>query len=205
MSTVAKHDHLILRTLAERPEWLPSKVLARLDGYPDPSSCWLWTGSRTGGGYGYIRLPVSVAPAGHACVSVHRSVFIAVRGPVPDGCVLDHDGPDGCSNRACGNPFHVQPVTKAHNSAVTGSSPSALNAAKTECVHGHPLTGDNLYSTPNGRYCRTCFAKNSARRNAVIKEARIALGMTYTEYKSAHGMSAKVAESLLAHTTGGQQ
>ena len=38
-----------------------------------------------------------------------------------------------------------------------GIGPSAVNARRTECTNGHPLEGENLYLTPDGRRkCREC-------------------------------------------------
>jgi hypothetical protein len=46
----------------------------------------------------------------------------------------------------------------------------AHNAVKTECKHGHSLTGANLYRTPDGRrQCRTCRRN---RERADTKRAR---------------------------------
>ena len=37
----------------------------------------------------------------------------------------------------------------------------ARNLAKTHCPYGHPYSGENLYTAPNGyRQCRTCRRRN---------------------------------------------
>lgn len=40
-----------------------------------------------------------------------------------------------------------------------------INARKTHCIQGHPLSGDNLYLTDRQRACRLC------RRDAVRRYA----------------------------------
>jgi hypothetical protein len=69
--------------------------------------CWLWTGARLRGGYGTINA------GGHAATSLlaHRVAYELVRGPIPDGLQIDHL----CRNRACVNPYHMEPVSQAEN------------------------------------------------------------------------------------------
>lgn len=72
--------------------------------------------------------------------------------------VLEHHwGPDeyglkGCHNSECHNPLHVRIVTQGEN-ALSGNSPSAINARKTHCNNNHPL-----HVLPDGR--RTCGRAN---------------------------------------------
>ena len=48
-------------------------------------------------------------------------------------------------------------VTQRVNNLRSPRNPAALNAAKTHCVHQHPLTPDNLYISREGyRQCREC-------------------------------------------------
>jgi hypothetical protein len=42
---------------------------------------------------------------------VHRVLYEALIGPVPDGLVLDHE----CCHRGCVNPYHLEPVTVKEN------------------------------------------------------------------------------------------
>lgn len=111
-------------------------------------SCWLWTGSRTGFGYGnFYAVPGSPVPA-------HRMAYELMIGPIPPGLQLDHL----CRVRACVNPDHLEPVTKDENNR-RGFSPTAQNARKTHCSHGHEFTPENTYTPPKRpthRYCREC-------------------------------------------------
>jgi hypothetical protein len=38
-----------------------------------------------------------------------------LRGPIPEGKVLDHKKSSGCRHRDCGNPDHLEPVTVKEN------------------------------------------------------------------------------------------
>ena len=118
--------------------------------------CWRWTACTNGNGYGVLR--------GHAgMVSAHRFAYELIVGPIPEGLSIDHL----CRNRGCVNPDHLEPVTHRVN-VLRGVAASAVNARKTECTRGHPLSGANLYVNPRGeRQCRACDnARRRARRAA---------------------------------------
>jgi hypothetical protein len=93
----------------------------------------------------------------------HRVSYERYVGPIPEGAHLDHL----CRNRACVNPEHLEPVSVQTN-ILRGVSPSAVNAAKTECLRGHPFDDENTYVCPAGkRRCRACkTARQSLRRAA---------------------------------------
>lgn len=111
----------------------------------DETGCWDWLAAKTKAGYGVFGVD------GHRTTSAHRFAYEVLAGPIPDGYEVDHI----CSNRACVNPAHLEPVTHTHNIwRKTGCS-------ETHCSKGHELTGDNLrlYVRPNGgvwRRCREC-------------------------------------------------
>lgn len=126
----------------------------------DDSGCLQWLGATTGDGYAQIKLTPT---EGKRLVYVHRWSYEHHFGPIPEGLQIDHL----CRNRACVNPEHLEAVTPRVN-ALRSANPTAINARKTHCVHGHPLSGENLKTSRNGawRYCRTCKSAQGAQRKA---------------------------------------
>jgi HNH endonuclease len=128
---------------------------ARVEKLSD-QDCWLWTESLTPAGYGRIRI------GKRRKRFVHRIAYELLIGPIPEGMTLDHL----CRVRHCVNPAHLEPVTMRENN-LRGVSPWAINARKTHCPKGHPLSGSNLCFDAKGyRHCHKCL------RNAGVERAR---------------------------------
>lgn len=107
--------------------------------------CWEWTASTTSAGYGQIMVDGRMWLA-------HRYSWTLAGRDFADGLVLDHL----CGNRRCVNPAHLQQVTNREN-ILRGTSPSAVNAARTYCIRGHAFDGTNTRIKPSGkRVCRVC-------------------------------------------------
>jgi hypothetical protein len=119
-------------------------------------ACWNWQGKLTDG-YGRIW----DGPARRAYRS-HRVIWTLLRGPIPEGLTIDHL----CRNRACGNPRHMELVTRREN-VLRGEGHTAVNAAKTHCSRGHEFNEENTkWRTDGTRCCKTCRRDNERRRRA---------------------------------------
>ena len=114
-----------------------------------PDGCWIWMASRDSLGYGQI----NKGRHGEGVIRAHRVAYELLVGPIPEGLELDHL----CRVRACLNPTHLEPVTHREN-VLRGTSPVARLARQTHCIHGHPLSGANLYLRPDtgARQCKAC-------------------------------------------------
>ena len=131
----------------------------------EDSGCWVWTGS-TRKGYGKISVDGKSEQA-------HRASYEAHVGAIPAGLTIDHL----CRNKACINPAHLEPVTNQEN--LRRAQP--FRVLKDHCVHGHPLSGENLMLQQKKRgierVCRECNltalrkwrAKTADKRAAAFK------------------------------------
>ncbi|WP_086565314.1 HNH endonuclease signature motif containing protein [Streptomyces africanus] len=129
-------DSLAARTNRDGP--LP-------EGRPSLGRCWIWTGS-TNGKYGRVGKQYA-----------HRLAYESAKGPIPDGLQIDHL----CRNTVCVNPDHLEAVTGRVN-LLRSRGFAARQAAQTDCIHGHPLSGPNLYVDKRGRrHCRECRKRRS--------------------------------------------
>jgi hypothetical protein len=140
--------------VAERPS-IAQRFWSRVDKSGD---CWLWT-SRVGGrGYGDF----DVNGDG---VAAHRVAYELVKGPIPEGLVIDHL----CRNKLCVNPDHLEAVTHRGN-VLRGEGITARQARQTHCKRGHPLSGDNIYVYSGMRKCKTCTLERTRARRQRAKD-----------------------------------
>jgi len=128
---------------------LTPEVILRMAS-PEPNTgCWLWARqSNNGRGYGRIRYQGRNQQA-------HRVFYELFRGPIPDGCELDHK----CRVTFCVNPDHLDPVPHKVNvrRGVTGATTANRQRSKTHCPRGHSYEGRNLMIQLSGaRKCRAC-------------------------------------------------
>lgn len=128
------------------------------------NGCWIWK-FYTYDGYGFI----STGGSGQMA-RAHIYYYEALVGPIPDGKILDHL----CRVRACVNPEHLEPVTFKEN-VLRGIGPTAVNARKTHCIHGHELTEDNIYRHgPNkNRHCRECALRQAREQKARARARKV--------------------------------
>lgn len=130
----------------------------------EDGECWIWTGAILKEGYGYF------GDLGK-CHLAHRWAYKHMVGGIPDGLVIDHL----CRNRACVNPFHMEPVPQRINvlrgDMATGRQPT------THCFRGHEFTPDNVDRLSNGgRTCSTCRRDRDreAKRKLRLKRKAVA-------------------------------
>lgn len=124
--------------------------------------CWMWTGTRSGGGYGYF--------ARNGEKYAHRWAVKTFKGgdSYAWGKRLHTD--HLCRNRACANPDHLEVVT-----CQTNIRRSPMRSAGTHCLNGHEYTSDNTYwrmrEGQRYRECRECKRMYDARYRDERKEA----------------------------------
>lgn len=113
----------------------------------EAGDCWLFTGALERNGYARVRL----GGAGTKRALVHRVMYEQLVAEIPAGLVLDHL----CRNRACVNPWHLEPVSNRVN-VLRGVSPAAVNASRGACINGHEFTPENTLTGGGRRQCREC-------------------------------------------------
>jgi hypothetical protein len=151
------------QSTADRPrrerQHAPSTTHVRLWALVTPhgiGGCWLWIGATNPGGYGLIwdsterRMRV-----------VHRVTWEERHGPLPAGLRLDHT----CTNRACVNPDHLDPVTTVENNR-RARERQRLGEYRSHCSAGHALTPENTRTGRDGRRCRICLTASDRARRA---------------------------------------
>lgn len=101
-------------------------------------------------------------------VRVHRYTWELANGPIPDNLVIDHM----CRNRACCNINHLRLVTAAVNCLENSVGLTAVHAAKTHCIRGHPFDEVNTYLIKGGgRMCKECNRTAKQLRRKIAKAA----------------------------------
>lgn len=115
----------------------------------DGNGCWIYTPVNPVTGYAQFNTVGENRPTELA----HRWSYEHFIAPIPEGLEIDHL----CGNRACVNPWHLEPVTHRVN-ALRGVG------SRETCVNGHLYDEENTHIRSNGhRQCRTCRAKTERR------------------------------------------
>lgn len=136
---------------------LPSRFWEKVCEDPE-TDCWVSTACVGGHGYGlfFHAEPRQLA---------HRVAYEALIEEIPDNLVIDHVAARGCTRRNCVNPLHMEVVTRRENT-LRGKGATAVNAAKTECKRGHPLSGDNISIVQGRRRCKACHRLRQSKYQA---------------------------------------
>lgn len=109
------------------------------------ATCWEWTGSRHGKGYGHFRVNDLIEKA-------HRVAVLLSGREIPKGMTVDHL----CMNTCCVRPDHLEVVTGKVNT-LRGGNLCAQNARKTHCPKGHEFTPETTKINKVGsRFCGPC-------------------------------------------------
>jgi hypothetical protein len=145
---MGKRDELILRSLASS-DWWETKIAPRLSA--EAEGCLRWQGAHSAGGYGELAVPRSPV-----VTSVHRVAYLHQVGTPVVG-VIDHT----CNQRDCANPEHLREVSQRENVLAGHSRTTArINAEKTHCIRGHPLTGPEAQLRQDRLPSRVCVLCN---------------------------------------------
>jgi hypothetical protein len=140
-----------------------------------PEGCWRFTGAHNREGYGMVN---EGGKSGRMKL-VHRVVYEAMVGPIPEGHVLDHVY-ERCQFRDCCNPEHCEPVTNEENARRmwaagrgVGDTRAAIRVrvarqrALTHCKRGHEFTPENTRVDSRGqRSCKACGIDQQRARRA---------------------------------------
>ena len=144
---------------------------AKVDRSAGPHGCWPWTGSVNTWGYGQATWG---GPGSR--VAAHRAAWEIANGEaIPEGHDVDHlchnrerhECQPPCMHRRCCNPEHLEPATRALNTARGNALDRRrqIAARQTTCKYGHPLDGVK-HDASRGlrRYCKTCHRQRAKAR-----------------------------------------
>ena len=153
------------RTVAER---------IRAHSTITPSGCIEWTGTRTRGGYGSIKVDGAMR-------RVPRVAWALAHGPIPEGMHVLHK----CDNPPCCNVEHLFLGTNADNIADRIAKRRNPRGAVTHCPKDHEYTDANTrLNTSGDKVCRIC---DRARGRAYYWANRDRIRATQnTKYALAH-------------------
>lgn len=127
------------------------RILSRVE--QTSAGCWIFQGAKTSGGYGSVGLGGRNLGRGYT----HRVTYEYFIAAIPAGLDIDHL----CRIRACCNPWHLEPVSRAENLAR-----GLTRADQTHCKRGHEFTPENTRTYQGRRFCRACARVRYSSRKA---------------------------------------
>ncbi len=130
--------------------------------------CWEWQGALDRGGYGKLSGTDSEGKRRH--IIAHRFVYEQLIGPIPDGLTIDHL----CLNKACVNPYHLEPVSNRENIRRAAAHGLLGGARKTHCKYGHEFSPENTRRDKHGhRSCRACARIHQLKLTNIKRQRRL--------------------------------
>jgi hypothetical protein len=118
---------------------------------------------------GYGRCGFYDAAGKFKCVMLHKAVYTAFNGPLPEGLEVDHIDDSPWNNRL----DNLRAVTRQENVGKSWARRRAAGIATTEfrpkmvCLKGHERTRENTIITAGGRHkCRICAEEKEKRPRA---------------------------------------
>jgi hypothetical protein len=140
-----------------------ARFWSKVDRSGGRRACWPWlTQSRSPYGYGVFSLGVRGV---NKRVLAHVFSYMLLLGEIPEGLELDHT----CTNPACVNPAHLEPVTHQENMLRASRRGRLFRRLPTHCPQGHEYTPGNTGihrrgSGETNRICLTCRRAYERRR-----------------------------------------
>lgn len=139
--------------------------------YLGQGECWLWSGTRGRGGYGYVSV------RGRR-IRAHRWSYEYFFEESLGKDLACH----ACDVPACVNPFHLFRGTYLDNNRDTHLKGRAASQKRTHCVRGHLLAGENLERyKASWRACKKCRIIRDAKRWEKHRDEILAYRKRYAE------------------------
>jgi len=131
----------------------------------EETGCLEWTGARQSAGYGHLGI---TTPSGVRWFLVHRVIYEAQSGPIPEGMTLDHL----CLNIICANVAHLEVVTASEN-----LRRAAAHRRPDACPRGHAYD-ETTVNAKGALSCPICARASRAayRARQAIPAEREAFG-----------------------------